>query len=460
MDILDIVKNINTVLWGLPIMGLLASFGIVSTIYLGFPQFRKLPSEIKHIFSSNSKERKEGTMSSLQSLTTAIAAQVGTGNIGGISTAILSGGPGSVFWMWVLSILGMSTISVEAILAQKFRTRKDGELVGGPAYYISEGFKLKNLSSLGLVFSSLFAILIVIALGMIGNMVQANSITESIKRAYSLNPVIIGIFISVIAALIFSGGMSRISRFTEFIVPIMAFIYIIGSIIVLVIYKEHIGPVFKSIFKSAFSYSSFMGGTIGYTVKQAMRYGIARGLFSNEAGMGSTPNSHAVADVEHPAKQGFVAMFGVLATLIICTMTALVVLVTEANFSGEEGVGIAMYAFNSAFGMIGQKFLSVAITFFAFSTIIGWYYFGEINIKFLFKSKTSISLYRIFVFSSLLVGSMMRVELVWQLSDLFNALMIIPNIIGLYILLPDAKNIYDDYLLKRQMGNVYFDYKE
>lgn len=459
---LEVVKSINNFLWGVPMMVALAGFGILSTIYLGFPQFKRFHKANKQVFGGmKSKEKgKEGSMSSFQSLATAVAAQVGTGNIGGAGTAIVGGGPGAVFRMWLLAVLGMSTISVEAILAQKYRTRKNGELVGGPAYYLSKGFKEKGHKKAGKVLAATFAFLIVIALGFIGNMVQSNSIADSLHTTFNAKPLIVGICIALVAFLVFSGGMSRIARFTELVVPFMAVLYIIGSIVLLVKMRSNILPVLKAIFVQAFTKEAVLAGTAGYAVKEAIRYGVARGLFSNEAGMGSTPNSHAVADVKHPVEQGMAAMIGVFFdTIIICSATALIVLTTGANTSGAEGVNISITAFSKIFGGPGAKFLSIALTFFAFTTIIGWYYFGEGNIKYLFKSKTAIHIYRVIVLFFLILGSTQKVELVWELADMFNGLMVIPNIIGLYFLVPFVKELYDDYDEKVKNDNVTYVYE-
>lgn len=461
LGIENVIKAINSFLWGLPTMGILAGFGIISTIYLGFPQFRRFKAAFKKVFGDifNKKDKKEGSMSSFQSLATAIAAQVGTGNIGGVATAIVSGGPGAVFWMWVLAILGMSTISVEAILAQKYRKRVNGSLVGGPAYYLEDGLKEKHLPKLGKVLAKTFAVLIILALGFIGNMVQSNSIADSFHTAFGVNKIIMGLAIAILAFLVFTGGMNRIAKFAELIIPFMAVFYIFGSIFLLYHLRDMIIPVLKAIFEGAFTSRSVLAGTSGYAVKSAIRYGVARGLFSNEAGMGSTPNSHAVADVDHPAEQAMVAMVGVFFdTIVICSVTALVVLASGANNTGLEGVNIAMYAFSNTFGDLGARFLSIALGFFAFTTIIGWYYFGENNIKYLFKNVKAISVYKVLVFGFLLLGAGSKVDLVWELADMFNGLMVIPNIIGLFILLPLAKKMYDDYDTKIKDGDVFYEY--
>lgn len=456
-NLTQVVVNINSLLWGPPMMILLVGFGLVSTIYLKFPQFTKLGygwhETFGKLFSKEKDDADDDSLSSFQALATAIAAQVGTGNIGGVAGAIVSGGPGAVFWMWLTAILGMSTISVEAMLAQKYREKKDGQLVGGPAYYLTNGLAARGMAGLGKALAVIFSVLIILALGFIGNMVQSNSISTAITEAFSVNPLIVGIIIAILAAFIFIGGVKRIGSFAEYVVPFMAALYILGSIVVLVKYAGMIGPVFKAIFSAAFTGKAMLGGAIGVSIKTAIRYGVARGLFSNEAGMGSTPNSHAVAKVGHPAVQGTVAMVGVLIdTIVVCTATSLVILATGANNSGKVGVMITMEGFRIAFGEIGAQFLAVALVFFAFTTVIGWYYFGESNIKYLFKSKTALRIYQAIVLGFIIFGSVQKVDLVWELTDMFNGLMVIPNVIGLFILLSEVKELYNDFDGQRKRG--------
>jgi len=377
-------------------------------------------------------------MTSFQALATAVAAQVGTGNLAGVATAIAAGGPGAVFWMWISAIFGMSTIFGEAVLAQKYADRVGDEVTGGPAYYLSKGVKSKFLAGT-------FAVLIIIALGFVGNMVQSNSIATAINTAFGINKIIAGIITAIIAALILIGGMKRIASFTELVVPFMAVLYIIGSIIILVKNGSNIIPAFKSIFTGAFITKAALGGAIGVTIKEAVRFGIARGLFSNEAGMGSTPHAHAVAKVAHPTQQGMVAMVGVVMdTLVICTATALINIVTGANLSGLTGIEMTQEAFRLGLGDFGLAFTAISLFFFAFTTIIGWYFFGEANIKYLFGVK-AVPVYRWVVLGFIVLGSFLEVGLVWDLADMFNGLMVIPNLIGLLILAPQAVQLLKDY---------------
>lgn len=438
----------NGILWGPPMMILLVGFGVLSTFYLGFPQFKKLGSGFREMWRQifNKDEQEEGAMSSFQALSTAIAAQVGTGNIGGVATAIVSGGPGAVFWMWVTAVFGMATIFVEAILAQKYRERRNDELVGGPAFYLSKGLANRGMPGFGKALAGIFAVLIIVALGLIGNAVQSSSIANVMSEAFGIQPLYVGLFLVVVAALIIVGGMQRIATFTETVVPFMALVYIIGALIVLFRFSDMIWPTIQTIFSMAFSGRAFIGGIAGYAVRQAIRYGVARGLFSNEAGMGSTPNSHAVANVPHPVVQGTVAMVGVfIDTIVVCTATAMVVIVTGAYDSGFEGPAVTMEGFRIAFGPIGGHFIALALLFFALTTIVGWYFFGENNVKYLFKGKGAIRVYQVVVLAFILMGTVLDVQFVWELADMFNGLMVIPNIIGITFLLNEVKALDKDY---------------
>lgn len=458
MSVLEsFVGTINGILWNSVLIIALVGTGIMCSIRLGFPQITRFSEAAKKVFGGvfKKEESKEGSMSSFQALATSIAAQIGTGNVAGVATAISLGGPGAVFWMWVSAFFGMSTIFVEATLAQKYRERDtDGQLVGGPAYYIKNGLGSKGLAGF-------FAIAIILALGFIGNMVQSNSIADAVSRAFSIPQIVVGFGIAIIAGLIFIGGMKRIASFAEFVVPVMAALYILGAIVVLVLFRGNIIPVFKNIFVGAFNPSAVLGGAAGVAIKHAVRYGIARGLFSNEAGMGSTPNSHAVADVNHPAEQGLSAMIAVfIDTILVCSATAFVILGTGADKLGLEGAAITQEAFNIAFGPIGQKFLAICLTFFAFTTVVGWYYFGENNVRFLFKNKNAIKVYQVIVLIFIVLGSYQKVGFVWDLADMFNGIMVIPNLIGIFLLFKHSKDILQDYDSQVAKGEkLHYDYE-
>lgn len=370
-------------------------------------------------------------MSSFQALTTAIAAQVGTGNITGCATALASGGPGAIFWMWVSAFFGMSTIYGEAVLAQKYKTvGEDGHVTGGPIYYIKARFQ----GAFGKFLAGFFSLAIIFALGFAGNMVQSNSIGDSFHNAFGVNSLYVGVVVAIVAAFIFLGGVKRIASVTEKIVPVMALFYIVGCVIILCINHATLLSAIQSIFIGAFQPQALAGGIAGVTVKEAMRFGVARGLFSNEAGMGSTPHAHALAKVDKPQDQGVIAMVGVfIDTFIILTLTALVILSSGALSTGQTGSTLAQTAFNAAFGSFGGVFIAICMLFFAFSTIIGWYFFGEVNVKALF-GKGATKIYAAIVVVFVVLGSSLKVDLVWNLSDLFNGLMVFPNLVALIAL--------------------------
>lgn len=448
MAIFELAMKLKDFLWDYLLIFLLLGTGIIYCIRLRFPQVRQFKRINKYVFSQVTKKSEgSGGMSSFQALATALAAQVGTGNLAGVATALASGGPGAIFWMWLSAFFGMSTIFGEAVLAQKYVTTIDGEKVGGPAYYIRDGLKDKPVvGKMNKFLAAFFSIAIILALGFVGNMVQSNSIGAAMSTAFNIKPIVGGIVVAVAAGLVFMGGMNRIANITSLLVPFMAVLYIAGSAVILFMYKANIIPAFKLIFTSAFTAKAAFGGVTGYAVKLAVQKGIARGLFSNEAGMGSTPHAHAVAEVDHPAEQGLVAIFGVIFdTLIVCTITALVNIVTDSPSAGFEGIEITQHAYTLALGSLGTKFIAISIFFFAFSTIIGWYYFGESNIKYLFGNKGIVP-YRIIVIAFIILGSIVtKADAVWNLADLFNGIMVIPNVIGLLFLSREAKEILVDY---------------
>lgn len=435
-ELTSIVADINSFLWGtLFLVPLLCGTGIFYTIRLRFVQVRKFPLAIKYVLGSASffgaEDGKRG-MTSFQALATAIAAQVGTGNVAGTATAMVMGGPGSLFWLWLAAFFGMATIFSEAVLAQVYKgIDAQGHAVGGPAWYISQGMGAKARP-----LAVFFACAIIAALGFIGNMVQSNTIAEACESAMGINKIATGLVLACLAALVFIGGMQRIASVTEKIVPFMAFLYIIGGSYALILHYEAIWPSLLRIFHSAFAPQAVFGGAIGITMKEAMRYGVARGLFANEAGMGSTPHAHAVAEVAHPCQQGLVAIFGVFTTFVIITFTGMVILVSGVLAFGPDadtGIRLTQCAYNVDMGSLGSVFVAVCLFFFAFSTIIGWYFFGAQNVRFLFNGR-GVAVYRILVVAFVFCGSLLHVELVWQLADLFNGLMVLPNLVALWVL--------------------------
>ena len=442
--ITNIVAAVNDVLWNkyLLLLFLLLGSGVYFSFRTHFVQVRKFGEGMRRVFGNVSLKGKhagkEG-MSSFQALATAVAAQVGTGNIAGCATALVSGGPGAIFWMWVSAFFGMSTIYSEAVLAQKYKqVGTDGHVTGGPIYYIKAAFKGK----FGTFLAGFFAIAIILALGLMGNMVQSNSIGDAFFTAFGVPKFATGLVIAAICAFIFLGGVKRIASVTEKVVPVMACLYILGSIAAIAMNAQQIIPAIRSIFVGAFNPQAVMGGALGIGVKEAMRFGVARGLFSNEAGMGSTPHAHALAKVPKPQDQGVVAMVGVfIDTFVVLNMTALVILTSgmlgTIDSKGEllSGTALAQAAFNNSFGAFGNVFVAICLLFFAFSTIIGWYFFGETNVKALFKgSKTARIVYGILALLCIAVGSFQKVSLVWDMSDMFNGLMVIPNLLAVLAL--------------------------
>lgn len=445
MSMNDLVLKVNDVLTGSVLIIALVGIGLLFTFKLGFIQIRGFKDGWNRtfggLFSKKGDAGKDG-MSSFQALATAIAAQVGTGNIAGAATAIAVGGPGAIFWMWISAFLGMSTIFAEAVMAQKFKqVSDDGTVTGGPVYYIRGAFK----GTFGKVLAAIFAVLIIFALGFMGNAVQSNSIAASWNTAFGIPKIAMGIFIAVVSLFVFTGGMKRIAKVTELVVPIMAAFYIVGSLIVIFANVTAIPAAFHDIIVGAFKPAAVAGGAMGATLKLAVQKGVARGLFSNEAGMGSTPHAHAVAKVNHPVEQGFVAMIGVfIDTFVILNLTALVIITTGSRTTGFTGAQLSQYAFSTLYGKFGEIFIAICMLFFAFSTIIGWYFFGEANIRYLFGAK-AVKIYSIIVCICVALGSLQEVDLVWNMADCFNSMMVIPNAIALVALSGLVKKTHDDY---------------
>ena len=443
------VRTANGFLWDFALLFLLCGTGIYFTFRLGFVQVRRFGDGMKRVFGNiRLRGDKAGAsgMSSFQSFATAVAAQVGTGNIAGAATAIASGGPGAIFWMWLSAFFGMATIFAEATLAQTYKTTVDGEVTGGPVYYIKARFR----GGFGRFLAGFFSVAIILALGFMGNMVQSNSISDSFRNAFGMPRLLTGVLVAAVAAFIFWGGKGRIASVTEKIVPVMAVFYVAGGLVVLGMNWRMIPTAFAEIFVMAFNPQAMMGGAMGVTVQQAMRYGVARGLFSNEAGMGSTPHAHALAKVDHPCEQGVVAMIGVfIDTFIVLTMTALVILTTGALATGATGSVLAQNAFNSAFGPFGNAFIAVCMLFFAFSKIVGWYFFGETNVRYLFGKK-AVRAYSLLVLVFIVIGSLAKVQLAWDLSDLFNGMMVIPNLIAVVGLAGVVSFQYAEYRAREQ----------
>ena len=441
---LKVVQTINSYLSDYILVFLLLAMGIWYTVKTRFVQVRCFKEGIQKTFGELTLrgEKKDNGMSSFQALATAIAAQVGTGNIVGASGAILTGGPGAIFWMWIIAFFGMATIYAEATMAiVTRRVEADGKIHGGPVYYITTAFK----GTLGKFLAGFFAIAIILALGFFGCMVQSNSIGSTFNTAFGIPTWITGIALVAFSGFIFIGGTKRLAAVTEKIVPIMALIFILGGLYVLVVRIKYIPETFGMIFKYAFAPQAIIGGGFGAALKIAISQGAKRGLFSNEAGMGSTPHAHALADVKTPHEQGVVAMVGVfIDTFVVLTLNALVIISTLYTSDGilasgviPETIGKANLA-QTAFGVVmgekvGAGFVAICLLFFAYSTILGWNLFGKVNIKYLFGEKSQL-IYSIIAIVFIFLGTLASNDLVWELSDMFNQLMVIPNAIALFAL--------------------------
>ena len=441
--LLKTVQTINMYLSDYVLIILLLGAGLYFTIRTRFVQVRCFGEGWRRFFgefSLNGEKHKSG-MSSFQALATAVAAQVGTGNIVGACGAILIGGPGAIFWMWIIAFFGMATIYAEAVLAQTTRVvHEDGTVSGGPVYYITAAFKGRG----GKFLAGFFAVAIILALGFMGAMVQSNSIAEACHNAFGVPNWVVGVVIAAVCAFIFIGGVQRIASVSEKIVPVMATLYLIGGLVILIARIRYIPETIGMIFKYAFVPNALIGGSIGYALKTAISQGVKRGLFSNEAGMGSTPHAHAQANVKTPHEQGIAAMAGVfIDTFVVLTMTALVVISTLYAGNGvlasgaAEGISktnMAQLAFSSVMGSgFGSAFVAICLLFFAFSTIVSWNMFGRVNCRYLFGKKANL-IYSVIAIAFIFLGSLLSNDLVWELTDMFNQLMVVPNVIALLAL--------------------------
>ena len=446
-----VVVSINEYLSSYILIFLLIAVGLWYTVKTRFVQIRYFAAGMKKVFGNLSLKggKQEKGMSSFQALATAVAAQVGTGNIVGASGAILTGGPGAIFWMWVIAFLGMATIYAEATLAQKTRiVDKEGNIYGGPVYYITRAFK----GGFGKFLAGFFAVAIIMALGFMGCMVQSNSIGSTIETAFGIPAWVAGAVLVVICGFIFLGGVQRLASVCEKLVPIMAAVFLLGGVIVLITRITYIPSTIGMIFKYAFQPQAIVGGAFGAAIKTAVSQGAKRGLFSNEAGMGSTPHAHAQENVAHPHEQGIVAIAGVfIDTFVVLTLNALVIISTMYTPDGPlaecgaaaastviNKTNLAQTAFGSVFGAkFGAIFVAVCLFFFAFSTILGWNMFGKINVIYLFgekNAKISTKIYTVIALVFIFLGTLMSNDLVWELTDAFNYLMVIPNAIALFAL--------------------------
>ena len=453
MKFLEIVKNIlnlmNNLVWGPPLLILLVGTGLYFTVKLGFLQITKLPLAFKYLFSKDEDQVKgDGDISSFAALCTALSATIGTGNIVGVATAVGTGGPGAILWMWIAAFVGMATKYAEGFLAIKYREcDENGQMCGGPMYYIEKGTGNKLLAKLFAFFG------LAVALLGIGTFGQVKSISDAVTKGFNIPPQITATVITVLVAAVTLGGIQRISKVAEKIVPFMASLYIIGALLILICYFKEIPEAILLIVSSAFNPQAALGGAAGITIKTVIQRGIGRGIFSNEAGLGSAPIAAAAAKTKSPVKQGLISMIGTfIDTILICTMTGLALVLTGAFNSGLEGVAMTTAAFETAFPIagIGKFIVNIGLIFFAFTTIIGWNYYGEKCLQYLAGIK-SIKLYKIVFISFVAVGPFLSLDTVFVIADIVNGLMALPNLVGLIALRKVVISETEEFFAKEEL---------
>lgn len=440
MNFETILAAVNDFVWGPVMLILLVGTGVFLTVRLKFLPWRNLPYALKQVFSreGNKEKSEEGDISPFQSLMTALAATVGTGNIVGVATAMVAGGPGAIVWMWVSALFGLSTKYAESALAVKYRVvNAEGQMAGGPMYTLERGFKHHGL---GKFLGILFAIFAVGASFGIGNMSQANSIASALYDTFHIPTWVVGVILVVLVGLVVIGGIKSIGRVCELIVPFMAVFYVICGLYVIIVNAGNLGPGLAQIFRLAFSTEAVAGGIVGGLVN-SMRWGVARGVFSNESGLGSAPIVAAAAKTDSPSQQGYINMTGTFFdTIIICSITGLIIAsagqLGSYDAAGElvTGASLTILSFQTAFGSFGGVIVSVGLALFAFSTILGWEYYGERALGYLFDNRVVLLAYRVFFSLIIYVGCVQTLDLVWDLSDTMNGLMAIPNLISLLVL--------------------------
>ena len=422
-ELVTIIDKINDFLWGPPLLLLIVGTGIFLTFRLSFLQFKALPYALKLAFSPSKQDKKsEGDISHFQALTTALAATIGTGNIAGVATAVVLGGPGAVFWMWISALFGMATKYAEAILAVKYRVQnKKGEFSGGPMYYIEKGLNMKWLAVLFAIFGALAAF-------GIGNLVQSFNVSDAVHSTFNVPTFITGIILTALAGLVILGGIKSIGKVTAYIVPFMALFYVIAGLIIIIMNFNLVPTAVGLIFSEAFTGNAIIGGGIG----AAIRWGVARGVFSNEAGLGSAPIAAAAARTDYPGRQALVSMTQVfIDTIIVCSITGIAIVMGNLYLDGAlTGASLTSASFELFLGGTGAVIVTIGLVFFAFSTILGWSYYGEKCFGYLFKEE-SVKYYRIAFVLMIFVGAIASLEIVWGMADAMNALMAVPNLIGL-----------------------------
>ena len=444
----SIVGQINTVLWSYVLIALLILSGLFYTIRTGFAQGRLLGDMIALITGKLSslrdgEKKVAGQVTGFQAFCIAVASHVGTGNLAGVAIAVAVGGPGALFWMWVIALLGAATSLIENTLAQTYKVKDGNGFRGGPSYYMEKALGQKTLGYI-------FSVIVIVTFAFVFNTVQANTIAQAFETTFNMSSAVAGAILAVLTALIIFGGLNRIANVVSFMVPIMAIGYVVVALYVLAVNAVHIPALFMSIIEAAFGIKQAVGGTIGV----AMLQGIKRGLYSNEAGMGSAPNAAATSNVSHPVKQGLLQAFGVFVdTILICSATGFIVLLyPEYNTIGEKGIKLTQLALSHSVGAWGAGFITLCIFLFAFSSLVGNYYYGEANLEFLTKSKTSMLVFRVLTVACVYLGSVASLGLVWDIADVSMGIMALMNIVVIAILSPKAVAIINDYIKQRKEG--------
>lgn len=443
---MNIFIDIANFMWANVIGYVLLGVGLYYSIRLGFPQFR-YAKDISHVIKKNLKS--DSNVSGFAALATAVGGQVGTGSLVGVATALVAGGPGAIFWMWMTALLGMIITFAETVLGQVYRVKlEDGTYRGGPAYYVRFGLKSK-------IMSVITAFFYVIGVGLCIAFMQTNSIAQALTGVSNINPLYIGIVITIIAAIVTIGGVKRLTDISSKIVPLMAGLYILAVLIILITNITKVPTMFADIFKGAFGIKQAFAGLGGYTIMQAFRYGVARGLFSNDAGNGIAGIMHASADVKHPAEQGFLGMFGTfVTTIIICTLTAFAIMLTGVLGNGSDGIVLVQDAFQSQLGNIGRWMIFFAMLMFGFTTLIADLFYGETNILLIFKDKNKIPLwiYRIIAFAMFIISTQLELDVVWGIIDVFVGIIVFINVISLFLLFKKVKEVMNDYERQKREG--------
>ena len=470
IEFIETVNNaVNGFVWGIPMLILLVGTGILMTCLTKMFQLSHFGYWMRHTIGSiftekhitEHTEKGDASITQFQSLCTALAATIGTGNIVGVASALIAGGPGAIFWMWIVAFFGMMTNFSENVLGIYFRRKNEkGAWQGGAMYYLRDGLGAKKgCKQLGAVLATLFSVFCLLASFGIGNMSQINSIAGNMEAAFGIAPIITGVVLMVIAALVLLGGIKRIASVAEKLVPFMALAYVVGALAVCIINAGNIGPAFAAIFKGAFGMRAVAGGIVGSGVKMALTWGMKRGVFSNEAGLGSSVMVHSSSNVREPVRQGMWGIFEVFAdTIVVCTLTALTVLSsglvdldTGAVLTDSAGSALVGQAFATVFGQFGPMFIALAILLFAFSTVLGWSHYGSTAFEYLFGTKSTV-IYKVVFVAFIVVGATMNLTLAWDLSDTFNGLMAIPNLIGVLTLSPIVMKITKNYVDRRIRG--------